>query len=177
MMDTKVELGSGFIASVTFSPSAVAPPVGGKGQLAAVAQTPVWCGHYLIDTRRMTSDEIVAEVARLQEHHAAKSAALGTFADMMTTNLFIDGVEYRWRDCRVVERGTNAVALHIDVTELVSGVRPSTMPLERFYPDCQSLPDAAGIAAIVAEAIAAAAAAATAQQEKLARVRAALGLT
>jgi hypothetical protein len=165
MTERKITLGA--VAHVSFTPVQADAPLG-RGPAPATQ----WAGHYRIETIGKSAPEILAEIDRLDAHHAAKSACLNRFADLVAQPLEAGADVYTWTDCTVREHGTD-VQLYLSLVR-TDGTRPSSLPLKLYFNNCDAIPTNGEIALLVAKAIADDVQAAADHQSVLASVATAL---
>lgn len=166
---------SGNLASVTFGAAVTSAKTTGQAKMAgpADAASPLWAGHYVVETHGRTETEIVAEIQRLEQHHAKKSTRLAEFHTMAGTTFDVDGVTYTWSCLTVWERGTD-VELYANAVD-GNGVQALRPPFRKVYATIDDVPANEEIAALVAQAIRDKAAASQEHAAKIAAVSAILG--
>jgi hypothetical protein len=129
---------------------------------------PVWAGHYRVRTKGRTSEEIAAEILRIEDQHQKKVGRLRGFAAMVATPLHAAG-PLEWRTCTIRPRGTDV--------ELVVTVRDSSGRRHRLceiYRTVDDVPSDAVIAEKVVAMVQAVQEEESAEESKLAEVQAIL---
>lgn len=131
-------------------------------------------GHYIVETDGKTADQIVAEINRLTDYHAAKSARIRAGEPLLNTVFAINGTLYKWTDITIRERGTD-VELYCCAVDS-TGAKPACMPLIRVYPSIDAVPTNQQIVDLVTVMISLEHAGAATEAQKVADVMKGLGL-
>lgn len=126
-----------------------------------------WAGHYHVSTTGRSDVEIVAEVNRLHAHHEKKSARLTSFHSEIVGSTFRIGPStFTFTDCTIRERGT-AVEVYVAVDH---------RPFPTYHATVDDIPSNAEIVSRVTEIIAAEQTKKAAHADKIASVKALLGV-
>lgn len=135
---------------------------------------PPLAGQYFVETDGKTAGQIVAEINRLTDYHAAKSARIRAGEPLLNTVFSINGTLYKWTDITIRERGTD-VELYCCAVDS-TGAKPACMPLIRVYPSIDAVPTNQQIVDLVTVMIGLEHAAAATEAQKVADVMKGLGL-
>lgn len=112
---------------------------------------PSWPGIYRIRTHGKTDEEIVADAARLEAHHQAKSDRLDEMQSLFHAPLEVDGALYVWTDATIRERGTD-VEVYLCVRDGL-GQRLRNMPIVMVRSSVAAIPSTPDLVDIVRAAI------------------------
>jgi hypothetical protein len=142
-----------------------------------------WNGHYQIDGRGLSDEEIVERRDRILEHHRQKAARMTRFMKpefrraRWSEQTFVEGREvpgapFELRDCLIRERGTD-----VELFVRLRDTRKRRVEFTVIRPTVEELPSDAEIEALIRVAIAEHVERHAAEEAARVRVAAALGAT
>ena len=131
---------------------------------------PVWAGHYRVSTKGRSSEQIAAEIRRLQEQHEKKCERLRGFSSMVKRPLKAGAEPLEWRACTIRPRGTD-----VELIAVVRDPAGQRHTLRGIYPAVDGIPNDEAIAEMIVAMVAAAKDDEAAEQAKLVEVQALLG--
>ncbi len=155
-MKKKVKAVTEAVVSISFSDDPPPTPPAGKLQAvsAAAAQaaaTPpaVLDGHYFVETKGKTAQEVMDAIDAKSKYHAEKSRKITGMSWILGSTLGVGTETYKYIDCTVRERGTD-VELYVAVAD--SKGQPQS-PLIIVRPTIAELPGVAELSSMMANEI------------------------